>query len=428
MRAFQFYQVSRQIVLIIISILLAKSSLSAAEIGIYELLLYISYALTFFWISGWLQSALVQYNKLAPTEQPAFFSQLYLLFSGAAIAIFLLLNVAETALTQFFASRPQLPHFQLFSTYVLVQIPTFLVENFYLLKKANRELWIYAVANIILHLALVVIPVFLGYGLIGVIWGLLILVIIKHIWLLTQLWKYGSWAWKSALIKKIIILGMPLVGYAFISSFALTFDNWLVNWWYVGDAEQFAIFRYGARELPVVFALANAFSTAMLPDVSANLTQSLKDIKSKSKRLFHILFPISILGLLVSYPLFPLIFNETFRASAAIFNVYLLIVSSRLLFPHTIVIGIGEGSFMAKVSIIELIINVLASLIFVKYYGLVGIAFGTVIAYAFEKVAHVWYLRKYHQIRFAQYVDVKWFWGYTLILTLTYFLVEIYFS
>lgn len=425
-RAFQVFQISRQAVFILISVLLAKSSLSATDIGTYELLMYVGYALTFFWISGLIQSLLVSYKKLTKDEQSVFLVQIYGLLTAAAGVIFLLLNLFEIPITKFLTNQSQLPHFQLFSAYLLFQIPAYLVENIYLLKQ--RAKWIVGYAGItsILNLLLVILPVFYGYGLGGAIWGLLILAIIKHFWLLAILLPYGTWIWQPKMIRPWVITALPLMSYAFISSFALTFDNWLVNWWYQGDAKQFAIFRYGARELPLALAMANAFSTAMLPAVAENLPQSLLDIKNKSRKLFHLLFPISILGLLVAYPFFPIIFSETFTESAAIFNVYLLILISRLVFPHTIIIGLGEGSFMTKVSIIELIINVLASIILVKYLGLVGIAFGTVIAYSFEKVAHVWYLQHYHQISFWEYVDGKWFVGYSLLLSSVYLLMEFF--
>lgn len=425
-RAFQIFQISRQAVFILISVLFAKSSLSSADIGIYELLLYIGYTLTFFWISGLIQSLLVRYKRLSEEDKGAFLVQTYALLLGAAGVIFLLLQFFESPITKFLTNQTQLPHFQLFSAYLLLQIPAFLVENIYLLKQRAKWIISYAVVSSGLNLLLVTLPVFMGYGLGGAIWGLLILAVVKHIWLLGVLFSYGKWIWRPQLIKPWVITALPLMAYAFISSFAMTFDNWLVNWWYQGDASQFAIFRYGARELPLALAMANAFSTAMLPTVAENLTQSLTDIKTKSRKLFHLLFPISIVGLLVSYPLFPIIFNEDFSESAAIFNVYLLILISRLVFPHTVIIGLGEGSFMTKVSVIELIINVLASILFVKYFGLVGIAFGTVVAYSFEKIAHIWYLQKHHQIRLWQYVDGKWFIGYSVLLCGVYLLVELY--
>ena len=53
------------------------------------------------------------------------------------------------------------------------------------------------------------------------------------------------------------------------------------------------VFRYGAKEFPLVLMLANGLSNAMLPEFSTRerMKESLAKIKVKSKRLMHFLFP-----------------------------------------------------------------------------------------------------------------------------------------
>lgn len=423
-RALQIFHVLRQVALILISILLAKSSLTAVDIGHYESLFYIGYALTFFWVTGLIQGILITYPSFSEREQSIFFTQIYGLFTGISLLLCGILFLGQSYIPFLFTNQSQLPYFQLFALYLTIQLPTYLVENFHLLKQQNKQIIQYGLLTFVLHLVVVLLPVFLGYGLEGSFYGLIIFAVVKHLWLWIVLYRFGTWVWEFFLIKKWLLAATPLVLYAFINSFALTFDNWLVGWWYEGDAQQFAIFRYGARELPLALVMASAFSTAMLPEVTKNVPQALIAIKTKSLQLFHFLFPISILGLLVSYPLFPIIFNPEFAASAAVFNVYLLILISRLIFPHTVIMGKQESSFMTKISILELIVNILASFALVPYFGLAGIAFGTVIAYGFEKIAHVIYLKKQHGIAFGDYTNLKWYWGYSLLLALVYIGVE----
>lgn len=426
-RALQIFHILRQIALILISILLAKSTLTATDIGHYEALLYIGYALTFFWVTGLIQGILITYPSLSEQEQSIFFTQIYGLFTGISLLLCSILFLGQSYIPFFFTNQAQLPYFQLFTLYLTIQLPTYLVENFHLLKQQNIKIVQYGVLTFVLHLIAVLLPIFLGYGLQGSFYGLILFAIAKHLWLWAILYRFGTWAWNFFLIKKWLIAAAPLMAYAFINSFALTFDNWLVGWWYAGDAQQFAIFRYGARELPLALVMASAFSTAMLPEVTKNIPEALNIIKTKSLKLFHLLFPISILGLLLSYPLFPLIFSSEFTNSAAVFNVYLLILISRLTFPHTIIIGKKESVFMTKISILELFINIIASLALVPYLGLTGIALGTVIAYGFEKVAHIIYLKRQHGIHFGDYTHQTWYWTYSLILIFVYIGVEFFY-
>ena len=59
-RAFQLFQLLRQGGLIVIAIALAHSGLALAEIGHYEMLTYLGYLLTFFWVTGFMQGLLSQ--------------------------------------------------------------------------------------------------------------------------------------------------------------------------------------------------------------------------------------------------------------------------------------------------------------------------------------------------------------------------------
>ncbi|HUW92716.1 MAG TPA: hypothetical protein VMV74_06110, partial [Bacteroidales bacterium] len=59
----QAVQLLRFVTYLIISIVFTKSHLSRAEIGTWELFLFISSLLSFFWVSGIIQSLLTLYNR-----------------------------------------------------------------------------------------------------------------------------------------------------------------------------------------------------------------------------------------------------------------------------------------------------------------------------------------------------------------------------
>jgi O-antigen/teichoic acid export membrane protein len=79
----------------------------------------------------------------------------------------------------------------------------------------------------------------------------------------------------------------------FLSGSAQFVDGFIVTSYF--DEETFAVFRYGARELPLAMLLANALSNAMLPDFAQreNLTQNLRQLKENVSRLMHFLFPLT---------------------------------------------------------------------------------------------------------------------------------------
>ena len=62
-RGFQIFQLFRFSALLLTGILLSKSNIEIEEIGVYEGLIFISGAVSFFWVNGILNGLLSQYKK-----------------------------------------------------------------------------------------------------------------------------------------------------------------------------------------------------------------------------------------------------------------------------------------------------------------------------------------------------------------------------
>lgn len=422
--AFQLFHIIRQLSIIGISILLAKSSVTQSEIGNYEILTFILYAFSFFWVTGTIQGLLTYYPQLNTSEQKRLLFELSLYFIGVSGMLLSVLLWQSSFFIQLFSKQESLDYFHVFALYMLFNIPSYLIENIYLLKENVRGIVVFAIYTFGLGLLAVVLPIYLGFGFQGSYWALVGLAITKFIWLLLLLARNSKVSFQFKHLRQVVSLSFPLVLYALIGGFAQIFDGFLVNWHYDGDETKFAIFRYGAKELPFALAVAAAFSSSMLPKVATNLQASLQRIRSESTVLLHILFPIAILLAFFSQYFYPIVFNADFQESYVVFNAYLLILISRLIFPHTLLMGMKENRFILIVSIFELILNIGTSVILVQYYGLMGIALGTVIAYSFEKLAYVVYLQRRFQIRFEQYVHWKWFSFYSILLLFVFILVE----
>ena len=217
-------------------------------------------------------------------------------------------------------------------------------------------------------------------------------------------------------------MALPLILYAILGGLLPAFDGWLVGYLFEGDEEMFAVFRYGAQELPLALALTNAFSNVMVVEVAADIKRALPLIKARSLRLFHLLFPLSILLMLLSPLLFPLIFNADFSKSVPVFQVYLFVIISRLVFSSTLMIGLKANSTLTWIGGLELLVNIGCSFYLGQKLGLVGIALGTLIAFSFEKVMQCIYLSRKHGISPKEYLDFRWFFGYSALLLCAFLL------
>jgi O-antigen/teichoic acid export membrane protein len=155
---------------------------------------------------------------------------------------------------------------------------------------------------------------------------------------------------------------------------------------------------------------------AMVPLIASQRAEGIEELKQESKKLMHWFFiPVCIL-VLFSNKIYPLLFREEFAASAPIFNIYLLLLISRMIFPQTIIMGLQKNTILFRVSIIELAANVCFSVLLLNLIGMKGIAYGTVIAFTLEKLILVMYLKKKQQISPETYTDLRTWFIYSLIL------------
>lgn len=418
-RALQWFQLLRQGAVLLTSILLAKSALSTEEIGAFEMLLYIGTVSSFFWVNGLLQAMAPVYGQMEEKDRRDFFYNNFLVFSALAVLAFLLLYGGRIWVVPALTGLPELPYFGLYCFYLLLHLPSFPVEYYYLLQRRARAIVWWGLASFGLQVLAIALPLWSGYGLEGSITALVGLGLLRWLWTVGVVLHGYRPAWRPDLIRRYLLFASPLIVNVLIGNFILLFDNWLVGWWYRDEAV-FAVFRYGAREFPLAQALASALGVALIPRLTEQFQTGLQEMRDMSRRLFHLLFPLAILLVLVSGTLFPIVFNPDFAGSAPIFNIYLLMTASRVLLPNSIVLAKGEPRIILMVGLLELLVKIVAGFIFIHYWGLAGVAWSAVLAFWVEKAGLIWYLRRQHGLRVSDWLDLRWYLAYCGLLLAAY--------
>jgi len=422
--ALQIFQLIRFSTLVLIGVAFTKSGLTTSEIGQYETFLFLAGAVSFFWLNGLIQGFLPTADeKSISGKSPVLFNVFYLLtaFSGLAVLFILLF---EKAISGNLLHGSQIPFLNYLVLYILISSPASLVEYIYLIKKQGKRMVIYGSLTFVLMFVLVVLPPVLGYSIEYSMIGLVVSSVFRLVWLLVLLFCNSSPTPNFSFIRNHLKYASPLVFSMFLSGSAQYIDGFIITSYF--DEATFAVFRFGAREFPLVLLLANAFSSSMLPGFAdqSKLNSNLEQIRQNSQKLGFWLFPLSGVLMLVSHWAFPVIFNINFTASATIFNIYLLLIVSRLLFPQTILIGLRKTRAIMWASFLEILVNVALSLWFVQFWGLAGVAYGTVCAYVFEKVVLMVFVRKTCGFKIADYLNVKQHVLYSLLLVLEFFVIE----
>ena len=346
----------------------------------------------------------------------------FILISGLSSLVVLVLVLFKQPLSRILTDAGTIPYFYFLLFYIFFSSPSFLIEYIYLLKNKAGRILRYGIVTFAVQFVLVAAPAIWGLGMHLSIAGLVAISVIRYFWLLVLLKKHARFAFSKAFIKEHLYLAYPLIISSLLGGSAQFVDGFLVLNRF--DTATFAVFRYGAKEFPLVLLMANALSNAMIPEFSskAKIVDSMHALRLKSAQLMHLLFPVTILFLIFSQWLYPRIFNENFVESAKVFNIYLLLIISRLVFPHTLLIGLKKTKVVMYASLAELVVNVVLSLAFIRLWGIEGVAFATLIAFATQKMIFVVYNKKNLNVSPNQYIPMSLLAAYSF-LTLVAFCI-----
>ncbi|HPX76278.1 MAG TPA: polysaccharide biosynthesis C-terminal domain-containing protein [Bacteroidales bacterium] len=423
-RALQAFQLIRFVVLFLINIIFSKSNLRLGEIGTYETFLLIAGGVSFFWIGGMMQSLLGVYNNSETfgksEKNPIFFNVTFIFLLLSTLSAILVFFSQGFISKLFSISGPNIPYMKILFMYIVLSGPVNLIEYFYLLKNKPIHIVVYGLSTFSLQLVCVTLPILLGYDLGYGLYGLVFVNILRFGILLVLVYKYSELKFSKDFLKEFFKLSSPLILGILLSGSAQYIDAFLVS--YKFDEATLAVFRYGAREFPFFVLLIYAFGNAMTPKFAhkENLQSSLLELRQETNKLMSWIFPSSILLILTSKYLYPIVFNPNFAESAVVFNVYLMIIMIRFLFSKTILIGFKETKPILWSSVIEVVINVTLSLILINVWGIVGVAVATLISYIFENLYLIIYLKRKHNISPNSYLPVKPYVLWTTLLIIAF--------
>lgn len=419
--ALQFVQLLRFATLFLVGIVFVRIY-STEQIGYYETLIFIAGALSFFWLRGVLQSflSLVKSNASTENKSIAYFNGFIILVLFSILTV-LFLVLFKNLLSNLLNDNQPVVYFKWLLLYIFFSSPANFVEYIYLGLDKPKSIISYGIISQGFQFFMVIVPALMGYPLEVSIIGLVTINVLRFIWVLIVLYNNTLCKLDIAFVKQHLKLAYPLIISALLSGSAQYIDGFIVTHFY--DSTMFAIFRYGARELPIALILANAFSNAMIPEFSnLSLNDAIKKLKRNSIRLMHLLYPLTIVLLLSSNWLFPIMFSNEFVLSAKIFNVYLLLIIFRLLFPQTILIGLRKTNAFLWIAAVEIAVNVSLSLLFIQMFGLIGVAYATIVAFSVDKLIMIFLVRKWFAIKLSSYQPIA-LWGFYSVLTIVVYIV-----
>ena len=422
-QAYQFYQVLRFLVLILLSIVLVKLSFSPFETSYFELFLFAVNIFTFFWVSGIGNSILTYFPRLEASSQKGFFQSSFLLLqlTGFIAALVFFLSDGLNLLSGYNGNNTSL----LVAIYIFLYSPTILIELNYILTEKRKRLVVYGLFSYISQFAIVAYTAYHYRDINAVFISMIIWVFVRWLWTIKEVFikNFSVSELNFSGYKNFILFSIPIIIHIFFSNSSEFIDGLLVERYF--PADQFSLFRFGAREFPLIVVLVGAIRSAMIPAAVRNVSEAAAEIKNSVMKLMHVFFPISILLIFFSRQLYIFFYDQDYAYSALLFNIYLLTITSRVILAEVFIYASGRNRVFMIVSFLEVVLNVILSLILMHWFGLAGIAFATFIAFSLSKAYLSYYVMRYLGKSLHAYIDIRLYLLYSSALIISFLITAI---
>lgn len=416
-RSYQYFQALRLGSVILLTIILVKLGASKEEMSSLEWLFFLAHASTFFWSMGMKNGIMNFLPHRANQEQDDYIKSImsgFLLFS-------LISGVVIWGIAQLQWVRSDF--LMIIIGYMIFNINASLLEHLYLLKKEPLKVFRYGNISYISFLLVAIIAYVWSGEFKMVMYGLVVWSFLRFLYFLYYMLSHDGKIYMGYL-SKFLLFASPLIIHALVGNSLEIIDGFIIEHYF--EESQFAVFRYGARELPINTVLISALVSASIPLMINDYRFTAEVIKKRVNRMLNFLFPLSIILLLSSRYLYTTFYSDEYLLSASIFNVYLLTLSSRILLPQLFLFKEQKNKALLIIAIIELSINVILSLILVQSYGMMGVAYATVVAFIVEKLMLMAYAQYSLDYQLSDLLPVKKYWVMTILLYAVFVFVEFF--
>lgn len=421
----QIFNVFRQLAVIIGSVLIARSALSLEEIGIFESLVFLGFVVSIFWYNGLFTSFLKVSSESSVNARSRSFSALITVISASLIISFLVFLFSDVI--SFLFNLPYWkPEYNFFLGYLAFQTPIYFTQGIFIIEKRRKKGYWLTLFYFLSYLFVFALHFSYSFALKELLQYLCVMSFFQFLFAAVLVFPLIDIAgFNVKWVRNWIRFALPLLLYSSLGSFSFIFDNWLVNWYY-NDKSVYALFRYGARELPLVQTFIISLGSGMIYKLSTDLQAGLSEIKRKTNNILKWLVPLLIILVLSSPYIYQIVLGESFRSSAYVFNIYLLLLFSRMIYSNIVIISLGRTKWLNAGLFIELILNFILSFIFIEYWGITGVAIATVVAFFAEKLVFMYYLRKKHQLAPGKYLPSEYLFLATALVVVANLFIYYY--
>lgn len=203
-------------------------------------------------------------------------------------------------------------------------------------------------------------------------------------------------------------------GIALIGGCMNYIDGFVIEW--MIDDFQFSLYRYGARELPFLNLIYTSLASSFVLIIKNDPKGWHEKMKKRLSQMMNWSFPLIIVLLFLSPHLFKVLFSEEYQLSALFFNIYLMLLLFRTWIGQSVLIAHHKTRKLLVLSISEMSLNIIFSIVLGALFGIEGILWATVIAYAVHKGLLILHLTRIENIRMNEIMPIRKYSIFSVII------------
>lgn len=278
--------------------------------------------------------------------------------------------------------------FRAFSPYMGLAVLAGIAEPLFITLERKKWLLSYTLGYNMIEFVLIILPFALGLPLPQV---LLIMAIGPALRCVVVVYVSLAFArhppdWKRLRLefRKSLRYAGGIMLLSLVSVGIVQIDKWVIGVYFVGDA-LYATYEIGAKKLPFITAVTSSVSAALVSEYTGrlragNFQAALQEARQASTRLFVLLLPALSIFFVYAEEVLLLLFGG-YEASAPIFRIYLCTLLTQLVYPQSILLGLGRSDITARYSLYEFSFNLGMSVFLVLSIGFWGPAVATLLAH-----------------------------------------------
>lgn len=243
-----------------------------------------------------------------------------------------------------------------------------------------------------------------GFGVYGIIYGLMVGHIVCSIWGMSKISIYPSYPSFDNISFLLEYSKFYFISY--IGGYSYSWIDILLIGLFLTRVEV-SSYEFAWRITEIVILFSNSIALVVLPQVSHwssnNAIEKIETLlgQAVTASLFFVI-PAFFGSTLLAKEILGLVFGQEYTIAWAA----LIILMGEAVFQsfHKVVsrvlLGINKPAFAAKATVVTVILNIVLNVLFIIHLGLIGAALATGISFALNALLHGWFLSKFITIQF----------------------------